>query len=336
MSTNTPSTIVNLPKTLVFYFEHNLDAALSAKAIQALMQRKSQGSAMQLIAMTPACPDASIMSHCKVSGDVGAICVLGYCPEDLITLDLVDMFPKATVTYFVYENNIQFGSKLSKILAKRDLSKSVKVCKPSTLKSSIEDLPCPDSISAMLQTILVTEPGENFGRGCRTAMSAVSRWMTREETSMQDLNIAWAIRYDPIATGFAGSEMDMYDEVGETPSEIVTFRVRNLCEAIYTTMATRKVTIPEVKRMFDSYLIFRTVMVSPEYNHDVYRRLILVWENFIIVNRVVDLSHADGFLISVAVSDPGRRSAVMQQLGVSKFWMEGSMAVGFSVVNPLH
>lgn len=328
--------IVLVPKlTLVFYFLHNLDASLAAKSLQTAILSSGGDSDCQLVPLNVAFPDKIIASTVTNTAGVTDICVFGYCPEDFMTLDLAEQFPELNISYFLYENNIQFGDKLAKILIKKEMSNRIKVYKPSSFNNSL-DIPCGNSMCALVLDMMGQATTIDFGTGCRTAMTAVNRWYARDETSMQDLNIAWALRYDAeIRDTFAGSDANLTSANIVRSPEVIA-RTRALTDSIYNTHAVRRMTINESFKIKNTVKTFRTAMVAAEHIHDAYRRLIELWDDFIIVSRISGQQTGDGFLVSLAVHDTSMRAVFMQQLGISKFWMEGNLAVGFTPTNPLH
>jgi hypothetical protein len=199
--------------TLVFYFVHNLDASLAAKSLQSAILQAEGGSDCRLFPMNLATPDITIADTVKTVEGVTDVCVLGYCPEDFTTLDLAETFPDLGISYFLYENNIQFGAKLVRELEKKGMAQRVKVYKPNMFR--VESmLNCGDSMCGMMLQMIGHGMSVNYGLGCRSAMAAVDRWYTRDETSIKDLNVAWAIRYDAeVRDGFAGSETDLTEVV---------------------------------------------------------------------------------------------------------------------------
>lgn len=321
--------------TLVFYFTHNLDASLAAKSLQTAMLNSDSRNVCQLVPLSIAYPDRNIAASAKSTEGLTDICVMGYCPEDFTTLDLVESYSGLNLTYFLYEHNIQMGNKLVTELTKAGLRSQVSVYKPSSFKTDGIP-PCGNSICAMMLEISGHNQAIDSGVGCRTAMAAVNRWYSRDETSMQDLKIAWALRYDEeVRDKFAGSEIDLTVAVGMQCVE-TTARTRALVAAIYNTMAIRLLVISESFKFKNTVNKFRTVVVDADHIHDTYRRLIVLWDNFIIVSRVSDSINEEGYLVSLSVEEPRMRSIMMQELGINKFWMEGDSAVGFTKTNPLH
>ena len=318
------------------YFPHNLDAAVAAKSLQAASMLQKHGydqCLLQSIAL--ASPDKQIAAVAKSLPGLTDLVILGYCPEDFTTYELIESCPDMNLSYFLYENNIQLGDKLVKELAKKELSNRVQVYKPSTFKNG-HIPPCSNTMCAMLIELGSHSEAIDYGMGCRTAMSAVNRWYSRDDTSMQDLQIAWALRYDAeVRDNFAGSEVDL-SVTNAVQSIEVSVRTKALLAAIYNTMAIRLLVISENFKFKNTVNKFRTVVVDSEHIHDAYRRLIVLWDNFIIVSRVGDGIIAEGYLVSLSVEEPRMRSVMMQELGIAKFWMEGEMAVGFTKTNPLH
>lgn len=320
--------------TLVMYFEHNLDAALAAKTLQAAMLENKQDAICRLVSMTVHNPDAAIAKELSRNDGVTDICIMGYCPEDFTTLNLTETYPAMGITYFLYENNIQLGGKLIKLLKERGLDGRVHVVKPSVFKS--DELPCGNSLCAMMIEMSTHGKAIDYRLGSLSAMSAISRWFTMAGTSASDLRVAWAVRYDAeIRDGFADSDSDL-GMVVTTSSPVVDLKRQAMLDAMYNTMAARKVVIQESLKVRNTSQVFRTFVVSAEHNHDVYRRLIGLWDNFIIVNRVSSISIGEGFLVNLALGDTTQRNVYMQQLGVTRWWMEGNMCVGFTPTNPLH
>ena len=322
--------------TLVMYFPHNLDAAVAAKSLQAASQLQNHGYDQCLLQpITMASSDKGIAAAVSSTAGLTDLVVLGYCPEDFTTLDLIESYPDLAITYFLYENNIQLGDKLVKELAKKDLTNRVHVYKPSTFRSGSIP-PCSNTMCAMILELGNHSSAIDYGVGCRTAMAAVNRWYSRDDTSMQDLQIAWALRYDSaVRDTFAGSEIDLSLQANMQSIE-VSVRTKALLASIYNTMASRSLVISENFKFKNTVNKFRTVVVDSEHIHDAYRRLIVLWDNFIIVSRVNDGITEEGYLVSLSVDEPRMRSIMMAELGIAKFWMEGDMAVGFTKTNPLH